>query len=86
MDLGKISLIGSIYIFYKQESCVLNCGFTAKYFNLKKGARQSDSISAYLFTLALEILFLIIKNDSSIKGIKFLTTFSFIWHMPMIQR
>ena len=38
------------------------------YFNLGKGASQGDSISAYLFILALEILFLLIKNDLSIKG------------------
>ena len=25
-------------LLYKQESCVLNNGFTAKYFNLEKGA------------------------------------------------
>ena len=55
---------------YKQESCVLRGGFTKKYFNLEKGARQGDPISAYLLILALEILFLLIKNDNSIKGIK----------------
>ena len=55
---------------YKQESYVLNGGFTTKYFNLEKGASQGDPISAYLFILALQILFLLIKNDSSIKGIK----------------
>ena len=27
---------------YKQESCVLNDGFTTMYFNLEKGARQGD--------------------------------------------
>ena len=31
-------------------------GFITKYFNLEKGARQSDPISAYIFILALEIL------------------------------
>ena len=46
-------------------------GFTTKYFNLEKSARQGDPISAYLFILALEILILLIKNDTLIKGIKF---------------
>ena len=56
-------------------------------FHLEKGARQGDPISAYQFILALEILFLLFKNDSSIKGIKvFDYVFLFILHMPMIQR
>ena len=56
-------------LLYKQESCVQNGGFTLKYFNLKKGARQGDLITALLFILALEILVLLIKKDSSVKGI-----------------
>ena len=72
-------------LLYKQETCVLNDGFTTKYFNLEKGALQGDPISAYLFILALEILYLFIKNNSSIKGNKVLTMFLFMRHMPMIQ-
>ena len=45
----------------KQESCVLNGGFTTKYFNLEKGARRGDPISAYLFILALEFFFTYLK-------------------------
>ena len=55
---------------YKQEWCILNGGFTTKFFNLEKGARQGDPISACLFILALEIIFLLMRNDTSIKGIK----------------
>ena len=44
-------------LLYKQESCILNDDFTTKYFNLGKGARQGDPISAYLFILALETVF-----------------------------
>ena len=57
-------------LLWKQESWVLNDGFTIKYFNLEKVARQGDPISAYLFILGLESIFLLIKNDSLIKGIK----------------
>ena len=32
-----------------QQSCVINGGLTTPYFNLEKGARQGDPISAYLF-------------------------------------
>ena len=51
-----------------QVSCVLNGGSTTPYFNLERGARQGDPISAYLFILALEVLFLI-RNNPDISGI-----------------
>ena len=52
-----------------QESCVINGGKTTKYFMLGRGARQGDPISAFLFILALEILFLLIKTKSEIAGL-----------------
>ena len=54
----------------KQESCVINGGNTTHYFNLEKGARQEDPILAYLFVMALEALFILIKNNSCIEGLK----------------
>ena len=51
------------------ESCVLNGGTTTKYFLLERGTRQGDPISAYLFVLALEILFQLIKSKPEIKGL-----------------
>ena len=53
-----------------QESCVINEGITTRYFCLQRRARQGDSISAYVFILCLEILFILIKNDPNIKGIE----------------
>ena len=52
-----------------QESCVLNGGTTTKYFLLERGARQGDPTSAYLFVLALEILFQLMKSKPEIKGL-----------------
>ena len=52
-----------------QESCIINSGTTRKCFKLNRGARQDDPISAYLFILALEILFLLIKENPCVKGL-----------------
>ena len=56
-------------LLHNQESCVINAGNTTNYFKLEKGARQGDPISAYLFILAIEVLFLLIKNNNNIKGL-----------------
>ena len=52
-----------------QQSCVINGGFTTPYFNLEKGAFQGDHILSYLFVLALEVLFELIKNNIDTRGI-----------------
>ena len=53
-----------------QKSCIINGGKTSQYFKLERGTRQRDPISAYLFILALEIVFLILKRNKNIKGIE----------------
>ena len=50
-----------------QESCVLNGSTTTKCFLLGRDTHKGNSISAYLFTLALEILFHLIRLKSEIK-------------------
>ena len=49
----------------------MNNSFSTGYFSIERGTRQSDPLSAYIFILSLEILFIQIRNDSSIKGFKF---------------
>ena len=53
----------------KQESCIVKGGTTTNYFKLEKDIRQGDLISAYLFTLVLEIVFLFTKESKKINGL-----------------
>ena len=54
-----------------QESCIINGGFTTKYFKLNRDTRQSDPISTYLFIHVLEIVFNLIKRNKDIYGSTF---------------
>ena len=47
----------------------MNNGKSTGYFNLERGARQGDPLSAYLFILALEVLFLQVRSSDNIEGI-----------------
>ena len=51
-----------VKIHYNQQSCIINGDFTTRYFNLEKGACQGNPISAYLFILALEVIFELVKK------------------------
>ena len=65
---GKKFILWVKILLRDQESCVINGGTTTKYFSLERGARQGDPISAFLFVLALEVLFILIKSKSEIEG------------------
>ena len=47
---------------------MINEGNTTKHFKLKKGRRQGDPMSTYLFILVLEKVFLSIKENKNING------------------
>ena len=70
IGFGKNFISWIKIILANQESCVISGGSTTKYFKLEKGARQGDPISAYLFIIALEVLFIMLKNKAEIKGLK----------------
>ena len=60
-----------IKLLYKDiESSVINNGTTTAYFKIKRGVRQGDPIAAYLFTLAIELLAINIRENDQIKGIQ----------------
>ena len=49
-------------ILNRQEGCVMNDGHLTGYFSLSSGTHQGDPISAYLFVLGMEILFIQIRK------------------------
>ena len=62
--------IDAIKLLYNDiESCVVNNGKSTQYFKIKRGVRQGDPIAAYLFTLAIELLAIKIRNNNDIKGL-----------------
>ena len=52
------------------KSCIIQNGHMSNYFLLKRGCRQGDPISPYIFVLCSEILALSIRENQKIKGIK----------------
>ena len=51
-----------------QKSCAINGGTTTNYFWVVRGACQGDPISVFLFVLALEVFFILIKPKPEIEG------------------
>ena len=49
---------------------VIQCGILSKFFNIKRGCRQGDPSSPFLFSLAGQILSVLVHNNQNIKGIK----------------
>ena len=56
-------------LLYDQKSCVMNNGHSTGYFNLEKGTRQGDPISAFLFALTIEVLFIMVRSNVNIRGL-----------------
>ena len=52
------------------ESRVINGGKTTPYFKFERGTRQGDPILTYLFILALNIVFSLVKANPDIQGLQ----------------
>ena len=52
------------------QSCIISNGHCSNFFDVKRGVRQGDPLSPYLFIIALEIMSAAMKNDPNINGIK----------------
>ena len=59
-------------LFNGGKSCISNNGFLSETFSIERSTRQGDPISPFIFILILELLFIHIRNDNTIKGIKVL--------------
>ena len=53
------------------EPSVINDGKTTSYFKLERGTRKGDPISAYLFIIALELVFSLINANPNIECLQF---------------
>ena len=56
-------------LLYDQKSCVMNNGRSTGYFNLERGTRQGDPISAFLFAITIEVLFIMVRSNVNIRGL-----------------
>ena len=69
MNLGK-NFIDWVKLLYKNAiSCVINNGFSTPWFDVSRGVRQGDPLSAYLFNLVIEVVACRIRADPSVEGI-----------------
>lgn len=61
MILGMICRMGKSVTNYQEPHVLLNSGIATQYFKLQKAAHQGRLLSPYMFILALEVIFVLIK-------------------------
>ena len=56
--------------FKNSENCVMNNDFSTGYFALERGSRQEDPLFAHLLILAQEVMFIEVRSNVNIAGVK----------------
>ena len=59
-------------IYNDGKSCITNNGHISEKFTLYRSCRQGDPISQLCFILVLQLLFIVIRGDPNIRGVKIL--------------
>lgn len=52
------------------RSCIQNNGYVSDFFTLKRGTKQGDPISPYLFILVIEVLAELVRKDNLVQGVQ----------------
>ena len=68
-NFGKSFISWVSVLYWNISSCILNNGVSTQMFDICRGVRQGDLLSAYLFIIALELFLINIRHDKNIKGI-----------------
>ena len=68
-NLGKSFIRWGLVFYCNITRYLLNNGFSSQLFDVRRGVRQGDPLSAYLFIIALEVLLVKIRSQEGIKGI-----------------
>ena len=56
--------------FNGRKSCISNNGHISEKFDIKRSTMQGDPLSPLVFILALELLFVAIRSDENIRGVR----------------
>ena len=55
--------------YFKPDLNLIQNGFMSDFLNLKRGCRQGDPVSPYIFILCAEILGKMLRTHENVKGI-----------------
>ena len=68
-NFGEFFIKWICLLYTNISSCIMNNGVATPLFSIRRGVRQGDPLSPYLFILGLETLVTAIKQNQGIKSI-----------------